>query len=405
MLQQLNCSPIEPLSRVDWAKFLCIAARHSYDTKHLHSCIEKCEQAHRIDPDNLFLQGIWAEALAMLGCELEQLDLLDCALDRIEEAIQVDDRLPELWYAYGMILIAFSRYFNDHDYAYQAIEKFQEGLSIDRSCHAHWHAIGQLYLLLEDVEQDNIKRAFHFLRRAIALFPWSFYLIDYAIALSKWGETVRKQEYLEEAIFQFERALTLQKNASYTHPDWLFHYAVCLDTLGDFHEEETYYLRAVEIFSHILMVEPDFYPAHHRFALVLSHLGELTENSEYLLRAIHHLRLCAKQDEENDVILLDWSVMLLHIAHLSRDAVEAENAYKDAEHKLWQVIRLGNPHAYYPLACLYSLIGQCEKAMLCLRRGAHFDALPTMDEMLQDEWLDALRSTGECIDFLSALEK
>ena len=197
-------------------------------------------------------------------------------------AFDITDELATLWFSYGMVLHALGRYFNDLDYYYQAIEKFQEGISIDRTCHAHWHAIAQLYARLGELENnaDNLERSFKFYRKALDLHHSTLYISDYAIALFKFGEITHEQAALEMSIAQFERAFALQKNAPYTHPDWLFYYACALDALGDFHEETTYYLRAIEVFSHVLIIDPEFYAVHHRLALAFSHLGELTEDVE-----------------------------------------------------------------------------------------------------------------------------
>lgn len=386
---------------IEWAKLLLCAAHITYDVKAMHACIEKCQRA--AGPHSVCIR---AEALALLGSENDQLDPLLEAREKIEEVIDTYERMPAAWHAYATVLTALGHYFNDPEYYYEAIETFQEGLSLDRTLHTHWNGIGRLYTLLAEIEQNRAysQRALRFLKRAVDLTFSSVYTIDYAIALFKLGEMTREQEWLEEASIQFQKGLLSQKNALYIHPEWLFHYGCCLDALGDFHEEDTYYVRALEIFSHVLMVDPDFHTAHHRLALTLSHLGELTDDVHHFHRAIEHLRLCAKHDPENDVILLDWAVILLNIACRS-DTIEAESLYRDAEDRLWHVLRLGNPHAYYHLACLYSLLDQTAKSMLCLRKAHDFRTLPTLDELMQDEWLDAVRCTGDFIDFYDHLER
>lgn len=407
-----KCQPHRGSSWVEWAEFLCLSSRHTLDTEQLHSCVEKCQRAFSCDPDNVYVQAIWAEALASLGGETEKLDTLYDAQNRIIQALEKTEQLPSLWFAYGVVLREFGYYFHDLDYYAEAIEKFQTGLSIDRTCHAHWHAIGELYALLAELggEPEDLEQSLRFFHKAIDLHPSPHYIINYAIALSKLGEMTREQHWVEKALLQFERALSLslsqRKNAqSPLHPDWLFHYACCLDTLGDFHEEDTHYLRAIEIFSHVLMIDPELYAAHHRLALTLSHLGELTAETEHFHRALRHLHVCARHDPENDCIILDYATVLIHMGHHSCDTTEAQQLYRDAEQQLWNAIRLGNAQGYYYLACLYSLLGQCEKAMAWMYRAAHFDILPPLDEILQDEWLENLRATGECIIFLSRLEQ
>ncbi|HEY2811223.1 MAG TPA: hypothetical protein VGJ00_07555 [Rhabdochlamydiaceae bacterium] len=399
--------PNNPSLWLQWATFLCESARKSIDLKCAHACLEKSQRAWECDPENPQVLAIWAEALALIGCETEKLDLLYEAQNKIAEAVDAAENLPAIWFSYGMILKAFAKYFHDQDYYYQAIEKFQEGLSIDRTCHAHWHAIGQLYAFLGEFTHDaaNLERSLKFYQKAIHLHPAASYAIDSAIALYKLGEITRDQQRLEWAVAQFERVLHAQRSMFCSHSKWLYYYACTLDALGDFHEEEAYYQRAIEILSQVLMIDPEFHCAHHRLGLALAHSGELTDDLDLFHRAIQHFRICAKRDEDNDCIALDWGTTLINIACRHTDPSESEHLFRQAEQKLWTAIRLGNPHGYYHLACLYSLLTQCEKAMLCLHKAARFDILPPIDEMLQDEWLDNLRPISNFIEFLSQLEQ
>ncbi len=398
--------PQNALNWFNWAKLLCDSAKRVADIKRLRLCVEKCHRAYALNPQNPLVQAVFGEALALLGNYTDRLDLIYDAQNKISEAVEIESEEPDIWYSYGICMQAFGHYFNDLDYYYQAIEKFQAGLSIDRTCHRHWHAIGWTYALLGDLEDDpeTLELSLRFLQKAVDLNPSTFYLFDYASALSKLGEMTHEQRWLEAASSQFERLLNLQKNAIYLHPDWLFQYACTLDALGDFHEENFYYLRAIEVFSHVLMIDPDFHLVHHRLGLALSHLGELTGEIDHFYRAVHHYRLSFKNDDENDLILLDWAAALINIAVHTHDSSESEQFYRDAEHKLQAAMRLGNLQTYYHFACLYSLLGQCEKGMLCLQKARGYDALPPIDEMLQDEWLDNLRSTGDFQEFLSELD-
>jgi hypothetical protein len=84
---------------------------------------------------------------------------------------------------------------------------------------------------------------------------------------------------------------------------------------------------------------------------------------------------------------------------------ESAQIYRDAQQQLWTAIGLGNLQAYYHLACIYSLLDECDKAMSWLYQAAHCDVLPAIDDMLQDEWLDNLRATSGFVAFLSYLEQ
>ncbi len=412
-LQSCECltsaAQIEPQNGelwLNWAKFLCDSAKRTADVKRLRLCIEKCHRAFALDANNPMIQAIWGEALALLGNYTERLDLIYDAQNKISQAVELDDENPEIWYSYGICMQAFGHYFDDSDYYYQAIEKFQMGLSINRTCYRHWHAIGWTYSLLGDLEHSpkNLELSLRFFQKAMDLHCSTYYLFDYAAALSNLGEMTHQQSFLEEASLQFERLLNLQKNAIYLHPDWLFQYACTLDSLGDFYEEEFYYQRAIEIFSHVLLIDPDFHLVHHRLGLALSHLGELNAESDRFYRAVHHYRLALKNDEENDGILLDWATTLINIATHCHNSSESDQLFRDAEYKLQVAMRLGNLQTYYHLACLYSLQGECEKGMYYLEKARVCDALPSTDEILQDEWLDTIRSTSNFHEFLTHLD-
>ncbi len=392
---------------LDWAKFLCNSAKRTADVKRLRMCIEKCHRAFALDSQDPMIQAIWGEALSLLGNYTDRLDLIYDAQNKISQAIETEGEDPDIWYSYGICMQAFGHYFDDSDYYYQAIEKFQAGLSIDRTCYRHWHAIGWTYSLLGELENEpeNLELSLRFFQKALDLHSSTYYLFDYAAALSKLGEMTHEQNWLEEASTQFERLLSLQKNAVYLHPDWLYQYACNLDALGDFYEEEFHYLRAIEVLSHVLMIDPDFQLVHHRLGLALSHLGELTAESDHFYRAVHHYRLSMKNDEENDAVLIDWAMTLINLATHSHDSSESDQFFRDAEHKIQVAMRLGNLQTYYHLACLYSLQGQCDKGMRCLEKARANEALPPLDELLQDEWLDNLRSTADFQGFLTQLDQ
>jgi len=392
---------------LNWATFLCDCARRASDTKRLRLCIEKCQRAFALDASDPMIQAIWGEALSLLGKQTQRLDLIYDAQNRISQVIEQSDEDPELWYSYGICLQALGQYFGDSDYYYQAIEQFQAGVSIDRTLYRNWHAIGATYCLLGLLENDpeHWEMSLRFFQKALDLSASTYYLFDYATALSKLGEMTREESYLEKASTQFERLLSLQKNAIYLHPDWLFQYACTLDSLGDFHEETFYYLRAIEIFSQVLMINSEFPHVHHHLGLALSHLGELTSEVEYFHRAVHHYRLAIKNDEENDAIFIDWATTLINIATRCHDMRESDQFFEDAEHKLQTAMRLGNLQTHYHLACLYSLQDKCDRGMECLERALAHDALPTSDEMLQDEWLENTRLTAHFQGFLAQLER
>ncbi|MFI5334235.1 MAG: hypothetical protein ACHQT8_03600 [Chlamydiales bacterium] len=403
----LTLAPEDTELWLHWANFLLESGRRTKDLKRLRSAIEKCHHAYACDPSLALACAIWAEALALLGLFSERLDLIYEAEHKISQAATLDPESIETIYSYGMCLNAFGRYYNDYDYYYQAIEKFQEGLSLDRTEAKLWHAIAETYTYVAGLDEDleSWEKSLRFYAKALDLACNSYYIFDYALALFTYGSLTGDPTIVEQSIYEFERALGLQKNAPYTHPDWLFHYASALDFIGDFLEEDSYYSRAIEIFSHVLMLDPDFSGIHHKLGLAFSHMGDLMGETEQFFRALHHFRLALKQEEENEQVLLDLAITLINIAQRSQDPAEADQLYREAEHKMTQAAKLGSLSAYYHLSCLYSILGQYEKAMRFILKAEKHESLPPLDELLADDWLDGLRTTSDFRDFLSHLER
>jgi len=395
-------SPQDPDIWLEWAQFLLNSAAKNGNIQRLRACLEKCHRAYACDGENAEILAAWGSALALLGKATERLDLIYEAENKLSQAIEIDEDSLSVWHSLGTCFLCFGAYYKDADYYYQAIEKFQTGLSIDRTCDELWLEMAKAYVSVAVLQEDleHLNQSLKFFKKALHLAPSTSRHIEYASALSKLGEMSGDQHFLESAIYHFEVALAWQKNAIYHHPDWLFAYASTLDLLGDCLEDEKYYTQAIEIFSHVLMVDPEFPSLHHRLAQTLCHLGESMGEIDYFYRAIHHLRLCLKQEDENDQMILDWGIALIHIAHHTPVLTDVDPLMQEAEQKLTLSATLGNPQAYYQLGCLYSILQNFEKAMFFLKKAADFHALPPLEELLGDEWLEDLRSTSLFHEFL-----
>ena len=389
-----------------WAELLIENGKIKRDAKPLRSAIDKCNKASDcIDEEDPRIVALHAEALAYLGLATDSVDLLTEAHTKVCECIEENDGYIELWYAYGTVMYIYGVYFNDLDYYYQAIEKFQEGLSMDRTEHKLWHRLAHCYSIAGNLEADKkvFELAHKFYKKALSLDVQTEYLYDFALSLSSCGEMTSSHQMLQLSIYYFEQALARQKNAVYAHVDWLFEYATTLDFLADFEDDEKLYRQAIEILNHVVMVDPEFPDIHHRLALVLSHFADYTSQEEVYKRAMHHYRLALTHDEENDYILLDWAIALIHLALMSFDS--RDPYFREAEYKLTQSARLGNTQAYYQLAGLYSLMGQHERSFYFIRKAHEFNALPPLHDLLEDDWLENLRMTELFRNFVTDLVK
>lgn len=389
-----------------WAELLLDSGQHFRDIQKLRSCIEKCHRGHQCNPKAHYLIGIWSQALAYLGLLTEKLELLHEAQNKIEELPEEAHEDPDIAYCYGMCFMATATYFNDCDFYYQAIEKFQEGLSINRLHHRLWFGIGAAHVsaALLDQDEKNYERACRFFERALNLKVNSTYHFNYGFCLLKYAEMTQDQSTIELAVFHFEKAIGMQKNVSYQHPEWLFHYATALDYMGEFLENDASYAKAIDILNHIVMLNPEFPQIHAQLALTYSHYAELVSEPEIYGRAFHHFRIAHQRDKENDQVILDWAMTLVNLAELLENSVESDQHYREAEYKMIQAAKLGNSHAYFSLACLYSLLGDYERSLYFLEKAHHFESLPGLDELLDDEWLEGVRETEGFHHFIEKIE-
>jgi tetratricopeptide (TPR) repeat protein len=252
---------------------------------------------------------------------------------------------------------------------------------------------------------DLIERSIRFYTRAMDLKPACPSLIfDAANAYLLSFELHDEYKDLNQAIGLYESLLQNQKEALLNHPEWLFKYALALESLGNYTDEDNHYIRALDLYFHVLLLEPETPKIHFHIALCLRHLGESSSEAEYFRRALHHFRFALRQDEEDEEVWLEWGLASILLAHHSMEQETMHQCYMDAEQKIIRAGQLGNLNAYYNLACLYSMTKRFEKAIDLLRKAQKADALPSLEEMADDEWLDHLRQTEMFAQFLSSLE-
>jgi|GEM_PF-319202 len=394
-------------SWLGWAQLLGESGLRNRDPKKLSLSIEKCARCHAIDPDHPALLCQWVESLSELGKLTNRLDLLIEAENKILHSTDQYPDDPDLWHAYGICMIAFGHYYHDPDYFESAIEKLQYGLSLDRTHAEIWHALASAHSEVANLtdDPDLIERSIRFFSRAMDLKPACPSLIfDAANAYLLSFELCDQYKYLDQAIVLYESLLQNQKEALLNHPEWLFKYATALQWLGNFTDEDTHYVRALDLYFNVLLLDPETPKIHFHIALCLRHIGESCGEAEYFRRALHHFRFALRQDEEDEEVWLEWGLASILLAHHSLDQETVDQSYADAEEKIIRAGQLGNQSAYYNLACLYSIVSRFEDAIELLRKALKADALPSIEEMIDDEWLDNLRQTEQFAQFLSSLE-
>lgn len=401
-------SPSDPEVWLGWGQLLGESGRHNKDPKMLRLAIEKCARAAQLDKEDPLIASQWVESLSILGMITNRLDLLVEAEHKVIKATDHFPDDPDIWHAYGICLIAFGKYYDDGDYYEMAIEKLQYGLSADRCDPELWHALGLVHKYYAELTQDEdlIERAHRFLTKAMDLKPsCPALLYDAAACLFDFSEILDDFPSLEQSILLFEILLQDHKDALLHRPKWLYSYACALESLGHFIDEEAPFSRAIDVFSHVLLIDPDFPSIHHKTALCTVNLGIMNGDSEYYRKAIHFYRLAIREEPENDQVWLDWGICLIHLAHHTHDTDFMHQLYMDAETKITKAGLLGNEQAHYTLACLYSILGRTHESMMLIQKSLETRSLPPFDELLEDDWLDNVRATPAFAQFINDLEE
>lgn len=411
-----RATTLEPSHADDWARWgalLTMAARRCHRPDLYEAACERYEKADALQPDSVVILSGWAEA-QMLNAELDdRLDLLKAAQHKVSRCLDLDQTNSRSWYLYGCIFVELGRYFSDEHYLLKAIEHLRTGLALDDSDPQLWHAAAVAYHALSDLRADP-----NLLDVAITYFSRSSefggdqvpqFMNDWAVALMRRGEGTGRREDIEAALEKLERALggsSIEFIREEVDPEWIYNYGCAWDYLGDFSDEPQFYERAVQMLSHVLVLEPEFRHARFNLALAYSHLGELTTDIDCFEKAVICFKALLEEDPEDEVAWNEWGLTLINLARMVADPAHPhllQSAYDHAETRLQQAVSLGSTQAFYNLACLYSLTHKYSAAMHFLEKAESMDALPTLDELMQDEWLENFRKTEYFKPFIDHL--
>lgn len=402
----VSINPLDYDFWIEWAHLLIESGKRLKDVKRLIAAIEKCQRAHQIEKSEIIHQTLWAEALTEKALIEDSIEDLKIAEHKIDKLLEQEDPTAEVYIVAGLILNALGTYFDDIDYQFQAIEKFQEGLKIDRKNHRLWFLLAETFSLAGFSTDDSkmCEKSFYFFNKALFFKQTAEYYFSFAQACMQLAEISHSKSNLHMALYYFEQAFQRQSNVIYIKPEWLFEYANALDLLGEKTEEPSYYLKAIEILNHVLIVDPQFKEIHHRLAIIYSHLAEIDNERDLYLKSLFHFQIATKNDPENDALHVDMALTLTNYADTLDDEMKEHQLIKESEFKLSQAAKLGNIHAYYHLGGLYALLGQHERALCFLLKAQELGALPSLQEILQDSWLDNLKGIEAFEHLLTQIE-
>lgn len=395
-----------------WADLYVYAGKFHHNLAFLHDSFEKYEKALACEPDNPIVLAHWAEAQLNWGSFYEDLLQLREAESKIIQSLASSPHDPSLWYIYANCLFEIGRYFQDEDYFRKAIEKYEHGLSFNQNHSLLLYGNALTHFTLGEMCSDEglIEKSIHFYAKVNGMgeFLNPQFWNDWGIALMKMGELTQQKKYFEAAVNKFEHFIHSagDSNIDTLFPEWLYNYGCALDFLGDLSDDVSYYEKAVKILSKVVQLEPDYIFAKYNLALALYHLGEINTDIECMHKSIDLFQDYLSYDGEDGEVWNDFGLTLLSLADIIRDPIYSEEStklYEQAESKLLHAAALGCEQAFYNLACLYSFTGNYANALHYMERAEQCNVLPSVNEILEDDWLEGLRETPQFRYFLSQL--
>jgi len=400
---------------LNWGQLLIENGKVRHDVDQMHASLEKFGRANACEPDHPFILGKWAEAQMLYGACTERIDLLREAEERIIHSLEIHPDDPSAWCIYGTCLTELGRYFEDEKYYEQAIEKFRYGLTLNDGHPLLWYglalahyALGEMRYELQAIEQClSCCTKVH--QHGGYLFPqfWN----DWGVAFMELAEMTHDQSAIESAIEKFEKALDrkgISTEKRVPDPEWIYNYGCALDYLGTLTGDSQAHEKAIVELSLLVQQDSSYTEARYSLARALSHLGSLTDDVECFRKSIEHYSVLVTQDNEDEDVWGEWGLTLINLVQLiddETDPSETNKLYELAEEKLTHAIALGSITSFYQLACLYSLMGNFTAAMHFIERSEIAGSLPSVDDIMHDDWLEGLRQTNDFRNFISLLTK
>lgn len=367
--------------------------------------LEKFTSLKMDDCEPPLVTAYLSEALAILGLFLDDLKMIHDAKQKLYLWLNQHQKVPQLLISAGMLQLVEGSYFSDPSHFASAIDFFYKALEKDSRNMRARSALFQSYLLWGTLFQDSlrIQEAERQIEQLSNLRPFSsIHLLDWGMTLLRLCEFERdemeQQALCEEAIDKFRRAIQLGGGLE-SH----FQLAAALDLLGDLTGVEEYFEEAIEILRRLHALQPQDGQLIFQLALALSHYGELQAHVESLYEAVKLFESIAEVHPEDDELFchLGYTELLLSEHTYDENHLDICMRHRaQAEKHLIHASSLGSSDSNYHLACLYSLCGMIEQALVYLKRADRLQALPSAEALLHDHWIENLRAHGGFTQFM-----
>lgn len=395
-----------------WGSLYVTAGKARQQISLLRFGLEKLTKALKLRPGKPQIASQIAECQLMMAIAEEDFQLMKHAQQCLDQCVETEPFEITHLFRKGMCQLAIARYFGDSQHLIKAYTFFQEteeslgpmpqlqiGLAL--CCSALAETALEPQLLQKAIE--------HFEKGKKLASCQVHLLIDWAAALMRFAEFCgQSKELIEKALVKLNQALQLCDHLEIgPTANLLFHFGCALDFMGDVTGEEALYEQSIHALTKAIQIDPDHYPARFNLAVVYSHIGESFDDAKSLLSAARHFQALARLDSEDELVWQEWGITLMHLAEASQedDNIVDLPLLEEAEMKLHQALQLGALTPHYHLASIYSLRGQIDVALNYLERAIEEKTVPGIEEIEEDEWLDALRQAPRYIELMEKFKE
>lgn len=391
-----------------WGYMLLYAAKLWQDINHLEQCLEKLSRLSDFADDKPLLLSRMSEAFSLFGGNEEDLKFLTDAQELAETATIEGADVPYTWASLALANLELGRYFSDAAYFQLAVEHAERAIALNERLGMSWHVLAVAKFSLGEFEDDLLR-----MQEACSAFSvasktdvgrFGYMWNDWGIALLNLADITREKNHVQEAIDKFEQAILLHEHVN---PVWLINYGSALDFWGDISDDEGFYEKAIEVLQHALTLDPTNTQGRYHLGLALCHEGELSNDLTFLEKGIEELQKVLQEDPEDETAWSDLGIAYMNVAELTQDPADSEvqrSLYELAEQNFLQAIALGSEQVYYNLACLYSLQENGPDAYHFLLKAHENETMPPLDDLVEDRWLEHLRSTSHFQQFVRKLK-
>ncbi|GAB4228193.1 MAG: hypothetical protein Tsb0021_05440 [Chlamydiales bacterium] len=391
----------DPILHFKWGLMLKAMGHRTRDLHLYEESVKKLEKANQLLPMNSRILSSLADSMMLLGTTKEDINLIKKALFFSEKSLNLDPHYSAHWYIHGMCYLEIGKYFRDEKQVQLAEHALKGGIALDETSPLLWYGLGLVYSLLGEMCNDYtiVEESLQFFCRAQEFGGEAIYLFwsDWGLTYMKLAEAKRDIDYAKKAIEKFEKALeTFNKDDTLVSvdPETLYSYGCAWDLIAEEERDPKYAEKAIESLHQVLILDPEYHHSHFNLGMAYAHLGEMTDDIEYLKQAVICYENFIKYEPEEESAWIEWGMVLLTMAHMLEDPSHPELSQilmDDAENKFLTAASLGSVQSFYLMTCLNTLRGNYNAALLNLEKailnGAHID----IQVLLHDPSFEGLR--------------